>query len=128
MIIGILKEPDFDQRVALLPENVKTLKDLKTEVIVEKDAGLRSFYNDKSYEDFGAKIEKREKVLSDSDLIISINPLGKKEYDKLKSKQAILTAYAPLTNKDLVKQFTDLDITSFSMDMVPWLYVAPYPY
>ena len=28
MIIGILKEPDFDKRVALLPENVKTLVDL----------------------------------------------------------------------------------------------------
>lgn len=119
MIVGILKEPEFDRRVALLPENAKTLNDLKVDVIIEKDAGLRSFFNDKSYEDVGCKIVKRDKVLIDSDLIISINPLTDNEYGKLKPKQAVLTAFAPLIHSDLVKQFIDMDITSFSMDMVP---------
>jgi NAD(P) transhydrogenase subunit alpha len=119
MIVGLLKEPEFDQRVALLPENAGTLKDLKVNIIIENDAGLRSFFNDTNYKDAGCKIEKREKVLSDSDLIISINPLPHKEYGKLKPRQAVLTAYAPLINNDLVKQFIDKDITTFSMDMVP---------
>jgi len=119
MVIGILKEPDFDNRVALLPENVKTLKDLKTSVIIEKGAGERSFYSDDQYEDQSAEVVSRSKILSDADLLLSINALPGKEYKKLKVSQAVLTAYGPLFNKELLQQFIDDGITSFSMDMVP---------
>lgn len=119
MIIGILKEPDYDSRVALLPDNIKTLVDLKTEVIVEKGAGERAFYGDQNYVDLGANIHVRKDVLSKSDVIVCINPLSVDEIKTLKPKQALLTAYGPLNQKDLVKLFIDSDITSFSMDMVP---------
>lgn len=119
MLIGILKEPEFDNRVALLPENVKTLLDLKTSVIIEKSAGKRSFYSDKEYEEVGAEIADRKRVLSESDLIISVNALSSDEYKKQKQKQAILTAYGPLFNKDLLNEFLNTGRTTFSMDMVP---------
>ena len=119
MIIGILKEPDFDKRVALLPENVKTLMEMKATVIVEKGAGDNSFFHDQNYIETGAKIVDRKKVLSDSDLVISINSLSKDEYGKLIQKKSVLTAFSPLINPELVKQFVESDITSFSMDMVP---------
>ena len=119
MIIGILKEPEFDKRVTLLPDNVETLIKLKTKVLVEKNAGSESFYSDKDYTEKGATREERQKILSNSDLIISINPLSKDEYKSLKSGQAVLTAYAPLINRDLLDLFKDGNITSFSMDMVP---------
>lgn len=119
MIIGILKEPDFDKRVVLLPDNVKTLIGLNTSVIAEKEAGLGAFYSDKDYNDAGAMSVDRKKLLTDSDLIISINPLSTDEISGLKENQAVLTAFAPLLHDDLVKQFINLNITSFSMDMVP---------
>jgi len=119
MIIGLLKEPDFDLRVALLPDNVKTLVDLKTEVIVEKGSGERAFYMDQNYVDLGAKIHARKDVLSKSDIIVCINPINIDEIKTLKPKQALLTAYSPLTQNDLLMLFVDMDITSFSMDMVP---------
>ena len=119
MIIGILKEPDFDKRVAILPDNVKTLVEFNTNVLVEEGAGLSSFYTDKDYNNTGAENVDRKKVLTGSDLIISINPLPTDEISRLKENQAVLTAFAPLSNTNLVKQFIDLNITSFSMDMVP---------
>ncbi|MBI9053598.1 MAG: Re/Si-specific NAD(P)(+) transhydrogenase subunit alpha [Bacteroidales bacterium] len=119
MIIGILKEPQFDRRVALLPENVKTLVGLKAEVIFEKDAGERAFFANQSYIDAGGSVSERKELLERSDLIVSINPLGKAEIGLLKSKQSILTAFSPLSESDMVKDFVDNDITSFSMDMVP---------
>ena len=119
MIIGILKEPDCDSRVALLPDNVKVLVDLKAEVIVEKGAGSRAFYNDQNYVDLGAKVKARKDILSNSDFIVCVNPISIDEIKTLKPKQALLTAYSPLTQKDLLKLFVDSDITSFSMDMVP---------
>lgn len=119
MIIGILKEPEFDNRVALLPENVKTLLDLKTSVIVEKGAGDRSFYSDKEYKEVGANIVERSDLLSKAELLVSVNALVSDEYKKLKTNQSVLTAFGPLFNKDLLNQFVNDGITSFSMDMVP---------
>lgn len=119
MKIGILKEPGNENRVALLSDNVKTLVDLKTTVAVEKGAGERSFSSDQNYIDMGAEILDRNSILNDSDLIISIHPLGNDEYSKLKEGQSVLTAFSPLINIDLVKLFVEKNITSFSMDMVP---------
>jgi len=119
MKIGILREPDFENRVALLPENIKTLIDLKVNVCIEKGAGIRAFFSDANYSDIGAKIVSRDHIFSDSDLIISIHSLTNDEYKKLKLGQAILTVYSPLTNLQLVNTFIDSSITSFSMDMVP---------
>ena len=119
MIIGILKEPDFDKRVALLPDNVDSLIKLKASVVVENDAGVRSFFSNQDFVQKGAKIQSRDEVLKMADLLISINPLKLEEYKKLNPKQAVLTAFSPLVNTDYVKMFTEQDITSFSMDMVP---------
>mgnify|MGYP001269066577 CR=1 FL=1 len=105
MIVGILKEPEIDNRVALLPENVKTLIDLRTSVIIEKGAGDRSFYSDNEYKEVGAHIVERSKLISDADLLVSINALSSDEYKKLNIHQAVLTAYGPLFNKDLLNQF-----------------------
>ena len=119
MIIGILKEPDFEKRVSLLPENVKTLTSLKTNVIIEDGAGEKSFYSNNDYAEQGALIKKRAEVLKESDLISSINPLSSDEYNLLREGQAVLTAYGPLFNSDLLNFFLGHNITSFSMDMVP---------
>ncbi|MGE0088034.1 MAG: Re/Si-specific NAD(P)(+) transhydrogenase subunit alpha [Bacteroidales bacterium] len=119
MKIGILREPENENRVALLPDNVKTLIDLKTKVAVEKGAGERSFSSDQSFIDKGAEIVDRNTILNDSYLIISIQPLGNDEYSKLKEGQSVLTAFSPLINMALVKLFVEKNITTFSMDMVP---------
>ncbi|HAN17267.1 MAG: NAD(P) transhydrogenase subunit alpha [Bacteroidetes bacterium GWC2_33_15] len=119
MKIGILKEPEFENRVALLPDHVKTLIDLKATVSIEKGAGKKSFFADNSYNEKGAEIVSREQVLNDSNLIVSIHHLSTDEYKKLKESQAVLTAFNPLFNSNIVKQFVESGITSFSMDMVP---------
>ena len=119
MKIGILKEPGIENRVALLPDNVKTLIDLKTTVAVEKGAGERSFSSDQSYIEKGAEIVDRDSILNNSDLIISIHPIGNDEYRKLKEGQSVLTALSPLINMDLVRLFVEKNNTTFSMDMVP---------
>lgn len=119
MIIGILKEPNYDKRVSLLPENVKTLVDLKTTILIEKGAGDKAFYSEEAYTNVGAQVVERSKVLADSDLLVSINTIETDEYKKLKPSQAVLTAYSPLVNKELLDLFVKNGNTSFSMDMVP---------
>ncbi len=119
MTIGILSEPDFENRVALLPEAVSTLIKLKTEIIVEKNAGTRSFASDKEYKDAGARIEDRQKVISGSDVLLSINPVDKREISKFKKGQVIISVFNPLADKEVVQEYLNSDQTAFSMDMIP---------
>ena len=44
MILGLLKEQGNENRVALLPETVQNLTDLKVEVLVEQNAGEKAYY------------------------------------------------------------------------------------
>jgi len=66
MVIGIMKEPDFESRISLLPEGVAELKKLNVETWVEKGAGLKAFAADDQYEKAGAKIMARAEILQKS--------------------------------------------------------------
>lgn len=118
MKIGLLKEPDFEQRVALLPESVKSLIDLKAEVIVEHNAGTLAFASDNDYEAVGALLKDRKNVLQ-ADLVLSINPISNDEIKGLKDHQVMISVFQPLSNKQLVEQLLTIKTTSFSLDNIP---------
>ena len=118
MTIGLLKEPEGEHRVALLPESVKSLISLEVNVWVESQAGNHAFVSDTDFEKSGAKISQREEVLK-ADLILGINPPTSTELETLKAEQVLVCVFQPLSNKDLVERFLKLGITSFSMDNVP---------
>lgn len=118
MKIGLLKEPEFDDRVALLPESVKTLTDLKAEVHLEHNAGKKAFASDAEYEKAGAKTVSRQDALS-CDVVLSIHPITKDEISALKPDQVMISAFQPLTNKTLVEQLLGIKCTSFSLDNIP---------
>ena len=63
MIIGVLKDDAPEHRVALIPENVKSLVARKVSVLVEQGAGTNAFYPDESYSEAGATVQPRTEVL-----------------------------------------------------------------
>jgi H+-translocating NAD(P) transhydrogenase subunit alpha len=119
MVIGILKEPQQERRVALLPEAVVNLKKLNVEVLVESGAGNQAYVTDADYEQAGAKIVNRENVIGNAEVLLRISPFTKEEVNNLRENQVILSVLNPLVNKDLVTQLTEKSITSFSLDTVP---------
>ena len=106
MTIGLLKEPEGENRVALLPESVKTLIQLHVKIIVESRAGERAYASDKDYEDIGASIHSRGGVLQ-ADLILGIQPPTEEEQHSLKDGQVLVCLFQPLSNKELVERFLD---------------------
>lgn len=119
MKIGILKEPAFENRVVLLPESVKELKKLGVSVLIESGAGDRAFASDQSYLDEGGEVSDRKSVLSDSDLLVSINPLELQELTSIKETAVVISAFNPLVNHDYVNSLLQKNLTSFSLDMIP---------
>ena len=119
MIIGIIKEPDFEHRVSLLPEGVRDLKKLKVEVVVEKDAGIKAFVADALYEKEGAKILEREKVIANAEVLLMINTPVKDVVASKKAGQVILSVVNPFFNKTVVSELQKNGQTVFSLDLVP---------
>lgn len=119
MKIGILKEPDFEHRVALLPEAVKALKDMKIDILIEKDAGLKAFADNQEYEKAGAVVVDGNKVKSDANVLLRINPLKEDSLAELNDGQVIISVFNPLSDKEIVDAYLKSNQTAFSMDMIP---------
>ncbi|MFA5973950.1 MAG: Re/Si-specific NAD(P)(+) transhydrogenase subunit alpha [Lentimicrobiaceae bacterium] len=119
MTIGILKETTGENRVAMLPESVATLVKMNVSMLVESGAGLTAFALDKDYEEAGAHIETKAKVIAEADLLIKIQPPTPDEIALMKDGQVIMAVLNPYFNTDLVKELAAKNITGFSMDVVP---------
>ena len=118
MTIGVLKEPNPETRVSLLPEHLIILKKWKVDVIVETNAGVTAFANNDKYEESGATISSRDNVIKNADIILSINTLTDADINLVNSK-IILGVYQPLFYYNLMKEWAAKGTTVFSMDMLP---------
>ena len=119
MIIGILKEPQDESRVALLPEAVKTLISWKVSVWVETHAGTRAYASDKLYEESGAEIHSRQDILKQTDLVLGIQPISEEEIAVLKPETVLMGQLGALFNPELTKYLIQNKKTAFSMELVP---------
>ena len=78
MRLGVLTEPDGENRVAIVPNSIKKLNKKGLKVFVEKGAGIKSNYSDSDYVSAWANICSRDEVLS-SDIIMLIRMLESSE-------------------------------------------------
>jgi H+-translocating NAD(P) transhydrogenase subunit alpha len=118
MIIGVLKEPQPETRVSLLPEHLPILKKLNVDILIESNAGEKAFASNEKYVESGGKIVSREDVLNKADIILTIHLPAETEINALQSK-IILGFYQPLYNADFIKKLTEKKVTIFSIDMLP---------
>ena len=119
MIIGILKEPEFDNRVSLIPDAIKTLIKLKTNILVEKGAGEKAMVEDAEYIEAGAKIASKDELIKQADIFLSINPPAKDFLSKLEKGKIVVSVFNPLADKEMVGFVKESGLTIFSMDMIP---------
>lgn len=119
MIAAILKEPNGENRVSLLPEQAETLLKKNVEVWVEEGAGTTAFALDEAYILKGIKVANRQQLLQQSDVIFSINTLLENDIALLKSNAVLIGVYQPLFNFTTMQQWATKNISSFSLDTIP---------
>lgn len=119
MTIGILSEPVFETRVSLLPEHISPLKKQKIDVVIETGAGKSAFAQDTQYIREEAKVTSRVDVLRTSDIILTIHPLSPDDLKITRKSSVILGMFSPLSQPQLVKDWAEKGLTTFSMDMLP---------
>ncbi len=119
MTIGILCEPSIETRVSLLPEHISFFKKHNIDVLAETNAGSKAFAPDALYEQEGAEISSRENVLERSEILLSIHPLTDTDLKSVKSPAVVLGMYNPLSQQQLINDWAQKGLTTFSMDMLP---------
>jgi NAD(P) transhydrogenase subunit alpha len=117
MIVGVLKEPQEESRVSLIPESVAQLTKKGITVLVEHGAGVNAFANDADYEKAGASLATAQEIVAQADVIFAIHRPN--EALTIPASKILIGAYQPLFNGDNVKQWAQKGITVFSLDMLP---------
>jgi H+-translocating NAD(P) transhydrogenase subunit alpha len=118
MIVGILKEPNGEKRVSLLPEQAEALIKKNVQVVIEAGAGNNAFAADSAYTAKKATVASRQQVLN-SDIVLSIHPLTDEDLQHLKPSSVVIGVFQPLFRFNQMKQWSEKGITSFSLDMIP---------
>lgn len=119
MTIGILREPESDRRVALLPTESGWLIKTGVRLLVEKGAGAGTFTSDSDYITAGAEVAGRKEVYSESDILLTVNPPVHDEISLFRKGQILITILNPVENAAWIARAKDAGITVLGLDIVP---------
>ncbi len=119
LIIGVLKEPGYETRVSLVPDIAAAFVKNNITVLVERGAGVKAFHSDQQYEAAGAQLVSRADLLTQAQLILTINAPEKDEIAALPSGRVLIGVYQPLFQAAQMNDWAAKGITVFSMDTLP---------
>jgi alanine dehydrogenase len=105
MTIGVPREIKANEdRVALLPVGVQTLKQHGHSVLVEKNAGAGSGFEDESYRSAGAEIVSTPReIYARADMVMKVKePIGS-EYALVRRNQVIFTYFHFAASRELTE-------------------------
>jgi NAD(P) transhydrogenase subunit alpha len=119
MTIGILKEPEGEHRVAMLPEGAANLIKLNVSILIENGAGVNARARDKAYSDLGVHLGSREQVIQGSDILLMIHPPAEADIELMREGQVLIGLFNPLVNTALVEKLRTKKLTVFSLDSIP---------
>lgn len=105
MIVGILKEIKVQEnRVCMTPAGVEVMKLNGHTLLVEKNAGAGSGFEDEDYVQAGAEIvETAKEVFERSEMVMHVKEPLPSEYDFIKKDQIIFTYLHLAADKDLTE-------------------------
>lgn len=121
MKLAVLKETnDHETRVSVTPDVAKSLIDAGFECLIEKGAGVNSYFEDKAYSEAGATIVDTASALyADADVVLKINAPTPDEIKSMKSGAILISFMFAATNPDIVDACASAKVSSFSMDAIP---------
>ncbi|MEN9324714.1 MAG: hypothetical protein RL414_468 [Actinomycetota bacterium] len=119
MRISVPKEPrPGEHRVALVPDIISKLTRAGLEVVIESGAGVAAQFSDEQFSKAGATV-KSGNVISDADIVASIQPLSPDQMKSLKKGAITISFLSPTTAVDSIDAAASAGVTAISLEMVP---------
>lgn len=118
VVIGLPKETTIQEnRVALVPNSVRTLVGYGHEVLVEAGAGEKSNFSDHDFSEAGASVTKSKEEVFKSQVILKAAPPTLEEIEMSAKEQMLITPLnLPLINEDYLKALQKKHITAVAME------------
>lgn len=114
--VGVAREHAEDERrVGLVPRVVERIKTLGLDVVVESGAGERALIPDSAFTDAGARIGDPWSA----DVVVTVNPPGEEQINKLARGATLIGFLAPLTEPDTIQRLRDAGVAGFAMESIP---------
>ncbi|MCH5462762.1 NAD(P) transhydrogenase subunit alpha [Lactobacillus sp. LC28-10] len=120
IVVSALKEEQpHEKRVAIDPDVTKRLIKAGMKVLIEKGAGVASYYNDESYQKAGAEVVDRQTALSQANVVAVINLPSDETLNALKSGQVLLGLLSSLIKPEKMQQLADKKVSALSFELLP---------
>jgi NAD(P) transhydrogenase subunit alpha len=119
MIIGILKETGKENRVAMLPGEVSSLRKLGVEVVVELHAGEKAYASDDDYVSSGATMAQRSEVIAKAAMLLSVNPPLGDDIASFREGQILCSVLNPVENREWIEKARLQGLSVLALDLVP---------
>jgi NAD(P) transhydrogenase subunit alpha len=127
MIIGVPKETyPGEQRVALIPSLLKSLRKAGHQIRIERGAGKAAGYPDDLYRADGAQIvAERRNLFDEADALFMVrgpgaNPVhGAKDLALFKPGQVLIAFLNPLVALNEAQKLAKCGVTAFALELVP---------
>jgi len=118
--IGVLKEiKNFESRVGLSPDGVKSLAEAGLDVFIESGAGTECNFSDEQYSNCGATIvPSAEKLVKNADLLVKVLPLSPVEEELIDNSHIIFSFLKLSPKTERLKSLMDKKFTYFAADLL----------
>ena len=120
MIVGLPKEiKDNEYRVGLTPAGVRALTDAGHQVIVEKNAGEGSGFDDSLYQKAGAQIiDSPDDIWAQADMIVKVKEPIAPEYPRMREGQLLFTYLHLAPDPELTTQLLQRKVTGIAYETI----------
>lgn len=125
MQVGVLKETfPGENRVAVTPASMKTLKRLNVDLVVESGAGVTAGISDADYEAAGASIASRDDIIEKSEIIAMVraaiaDPDNVDVIGRLRTDQSLIAQCDPLSDASRMSELAADGPRMFALELVP---------
>jgi NAD(P) transhydrogenase subunit alpha len=118
--VGAVDEQgEVEKRVALVPGTARKLARTGMQIVVESGAGRSASYPDTSYLDAGCKIQTREEVFANADLITMVAPPRDSDIQQLRPGQVVVGLLSPARDAEVARRLAERSVTMVSLDGLP---------
>ena len=120
MIIGTVSEnKELEKRISITPEIAKKYISNGFDVMIENNLGSHLGISDEEFIREGCKVEYRENVLNNSNIILQLNLPDEKSASLLKENNILIGNFNSSLNKEAIAKISNKKISVFSMELLP---------
>ena len=120
MIIGSISEnKNLEKRISITPDIAKKYITNGFQILLENDYGSHLGISDEEFLKVGCKIEKKENILHQSDIVLQLDLPEENNLEFFKENKFLIGSFNANQNLEKINKFKSKKISIFSLELLP---------